>query len=271
MPRCRWDSPACGLQFTFEFLETPCGLLGGAPSPDCRKVHFLGQGNQDSRVQALPVVPEIERREPVATGVRRRKCSNRSTPNPDGHRRNLQIPADRKRASRKRHKKVGLGVHVAVALAFKPDAAHRVVERLLSRRRLNDQVEILRLILPAGVDRRASTSGEHRSDLRLFESPGHRRGDVFQARRGCNAQRGFAVRRGRLLSVLVSLSSSGSCAMSRFRRSSSSLAAKYVGFNRKTRVRPRLRAATRPSRSSLASALWIEKRGIPSKRASSRG
>ena len=126
------------------------------------------------------------------------------------YRRNLQIPADREGTSREFHKEVGLGMNVVVDLSFESDAPHRIIELPLRGRRLDDPVEVLGLIRPARIDRRASTAGEDRPYLRRLECAGDRRGDLLQAGWGREAQRGFAVRRGRRLRALVRLSSSGS-------------------------------------------------------------
>ena len=114
-----------------------------------------------------------EGRQPIPAGVRRGQRQDPGTPDFHSNGRDPHILADREGASRELDEEVRLRVEALGLLSREANAGHRLVERRLTGRRLDDQVQVLRRVDTARVDRGARTADEDCGDTGRFEGARH--------------------------------------------------------------------------------------------------
>ena len=102
----------------------------------------------------------IEGRKAIATGVGRRKSLQTDASNPVGDRPDVDVRPDSKRPGRKLDEELRARMLVMVAISPEVDGAHRDIQLLTCRRRLEDEVEIEGLVLAGAVQGGARSSGE---------------------------------------------------------------------------------------------------------------
>lgn len=181
-------------------LEKPLGrALLTAPLADPVDGDPVFQRDLDGSIEALSIVPVVERGKPIAAGVRRREHpdSRPGAADPSFDRSHLEVAPDAQWTRRKLDEETRLRVEVLVAPPLKADAGHHLVQ--VSRRRvgLKDEIQVFREISALSVNRRAGSSGEDRSNPGVLQDFGYGSGDRLEAGSRGELQRRFPVLLGR--------------------------------------------------------------------------
>ena len=168
-------------EFAGKLAVTLLGVLFSAPGSNLLEVDCVSTGNLNRGTQALSVAPVVEGSEPVAARVCGGECPNpflsRFQPLPnwlDG-----EITSDPEWAGRELHEEWSARMKVKITASPESGFRHRVVQSLLSRSRLEDVIQVLRLILARSVNRCAGAAGQYGADSGVFQCIGNRTCDLI--------------------------------------------------------------------------------------------
>ena len=167
--------------------------------------------------QALTVVPVVERRQAIPTRIRRREREDRDPPDPVGDRLDTEVGNDAERPGGKLDEEGGRRMPIVAALALEANRLHDAIEAAPADRRLQDEIQVRRLVCASAVEAGTGTTRENRLD------PGSRHGRRHAARHGAEARAsgqphcGLPVRLGRRRSAATRPASSVSGSASRCR------------------------------------------------------
>jgi hypothetical protein len=150
-----------------EELLKPLGrTLSTAPLADFVDGDPVFQPDLNGGIEALPIVPVVERCKSIAARIRRRKKSDSGPGSADSSfdRPYCEVTPDPERTGRKLDEEARLRVEILVAAPVEADAGHHLIEMMLRRFGLEDEIQVFREISALSVNRRAGTAGEYRSD-----------------------------------------------------------------------------------------------------------
>lgn len=179
-------------------MEPRGRTLSSAPRADPVDVDPVSQPDAHSRVEALSIVPVVERCKPIAAGIGRRKQPDRGPGAADSaldwfH---CEVAPDPEWAGRKLDEESRRRMEVLVAAPVESNARHHLVEPPLRRLRLKDEVDVFGEIPARRVDCRTGSSGEYCSNSGLLQGFGHGSCDGFNRGFRGELQRRFPVRLG---------------------------------------------------------------------------
>lgn len=153
------------------------------------------QRDLDRSVEALPVVPVVERCKPVAAGVRGREQPDSRPGAADSSldRSHREVATDTQRTRRKLDEETRLRVEILVAPPLKADAGHDLVEASRGGVGLQDEIEVFGEIASRRMDGRAGASGQDRANPRVLQDFGDGSCDLQEAGSRGELQRRFPV------------------------------------------------------------------------------